>query len=114
MLDKLKEAAGIFCSNETSTLGMLLALKQNNLAGSKKLVELRHVARTRGRLGSRLNTPSARRAKSQKMGREAVQALVATMKGETVHPVIDTGAAVVTKENLGTPEIQERLISIKR
>ena len=38
MLDKLKEADGIFCSNEPSTLGMLLALKQNNLAGSKKLV----------------------------------------------------------------------------
>ena len=38
MLDKLKEAAGIFCSNEPSTLGMVRALKQNNLAGSKKLV----------------------------------------------------------------------------
>ena len=38
MLDKLKEADGIFCSNEPSTLGMLLALKQNNLAGSKELV----------------------------------------------------------------------------
>ena len=35
MLDKLKEADGIFCSNEPSTLGMALALKQNNLAGSK-------------------------------------------------------------------------------
>ena len=29
---------GIFCSNDSSTLGMVLALKQNNLAGSKKLV----------------------------------------------------------------------------
>jgi ribose transport system substrate-binding protein len=38
MLDKLREADGIFCSNEPSTLGMLRALKQNNLAGSKKLV----------------------------------------------------------------------------
>ena len=38
MLDKLKEADGIFCSTEPSTLGMLLALKRNNLAGSKKLV----------------------------------------------------------------------------
>ena len=38
MLDKLKEADGIFCSNEPSTFGMLLALKQNNLAGSKKFV----------------------------------------------------------------------------
>ena len=32
----------------------------------------------------------------KKMGHEAVQALVAKMKGETVHAVIDIGAAVVT------------------
>jgi len=38
ILNKLKEADGIFCSTEPSTLGMLLALKRNNLAGSKKLV----------------------------------------------------------------------------
>jgi ribose transport system substrate-binding protein len=38
MLDKLREADGIFCSNEPSTFGTLLALKQNNLAGSKKFV----------------------------------------------------------------------------
>ena len=50
----------------------------------------------------------------KKMGREAVQALVAKMKGETVHAVIDIGAAVVTKENLGTPEIQALLIPNKR
>jgi ABC-type sugar transport system substrate-binding protein len=47
------------------------------------------------------------------MGREAVKALVAKMKGETVHPVIDIGAAVVTKENLGTPEIQTLLVQSK-
>ena len=45
----------------------------------------------------------------KKMGHEAVQALVAKMKGETVPAVIDTGAAVVTKENLNTPEIQALL-----
>jgi ABC-type sugar transport system substrate-binding protein len=33
----------------------------------------------------------------KKMGREAVLALVAKMKGETVNAVIDSGAAVVTK-----------------
>ena len=49
----------------------------------------------------------------KKMGREAVQALVAKMKGETVLPVIDSGAAVVTKENLGIPEIQAVLVQSK-
>jgi len=47
------------------------------------------------------------------MGREAVQALVAKMKGETVNAVIDSGAAVVTKENLGTPEVQALLFQSK-
>ena len=46
----------------------------------------------------------------KKMGREAVQALVAKMKGETVPAFIDSDAAVVTKENLGTPEIQALLV----
>ena len=49
----------------------------------------------------------------KKMGREAVQALVTKMKGGTVHAVIDSGAAVVTKENLGTPEIQALLFQSK-
>jgi hypothetical protein len=47
------------------------------------------------------------------MGREAVRALVTKIKGETVHAVIDTGAAVVTEENLGTPEIQALLVQSK-
>src|SRR5256885_6504655 len=32
MIDKLKDAGGIFCPNESSTMGMLLALQQNGLA----------------------------------------------------------------------------------
>jgi len=36
MIDKLRDAGGIFCPNESSTMGMLLALQQNGLA--KKVV----------------------------------------------------------------------------
>jgi ABC-type sugar transport system substrate-binding protein len=36
------------------------------------------------------------------MGHEAVKALVAKMNGETVPTVIDTGAAVITRENPNT------------
>ncbi|MGB7790433.1 MAG: substrate-binding domain-containing protein, partial [Terrimicrobiaceae bacterium] len=102
MLDKLKEAAGIFCSNEPSTLGMVRALKQNNLAGSKKLVGFdTSPALVEGLKSGEIKALIAQNPK--KMGREAVHALVAKMKGETVQAVIDSGAAVVTKENLGTP-----------
>jgi ribose transport system substrate-binding protein len=46
------------------------------------------------------------------MGHEAVKALVSKMKGETVPTVIDTGAAVITQENLDTPEIQALLAQL--
>ena len=38
LIDKLREADGIFCPNESSTQGMLLALRQTGLAGTKIFV----------------------------------------------------------------------------
>ena len=112
MLDKLEEADGIFSPNEPSTFGMLLVLRQNNLAGSKKFVGFdTSPALVEGLKRGEIQALVAQNPK--KMGREAVQALVAKMKGETVHAVIDSGAAVVTKENLGTPEIQALLFQSK-
>jgi len=100
MLDKFKEADGIFCSNEPTTFGMLLALRQNNLAGSKKFVGFdTSPALVEGLKRGEIQALVAQNPK--KMGREAVQALVTKMKGGMVHAVIDSGAAVVTKENLG-------------
>lgn len=112
VLDKLKEADGIFCSNEPSTLGMLRALKQNNLGGSKKFVGFdTSPGLVEGLKSGEIKALVAQNPK--RMGREAVQALVAKMKGETVHAVIDSGAAIVTKENLETPEIQALLVQSK-
>jgi len=42
-------------------------------------------------------------------GHEAVKVLVTKMKGETVPTVIDSGAAVISMENLDTAEIQALL-----
>jgi ribose transport system substrate-binding protein len=108
MLDKLKEADGIFCSTEPSTFGMLSALKRHNLSGRKKLVGF---DTSQGLMeGLRKGEIQALVAQNpKKMGHEAVKALVAKMKGETVPTVIDTGAAVITQENLDTPEIQALL-----
>src|SRR6476619_7722826 len=92
MLNKLKEANGIFCSTEPSTLGMLLALKRHNLSGSKKFVGF---DTSPGLMeGLRKDEIQALVVQNpKKMGREAVKALVAKMKGETVPAVIDTGTA---------------------
>ena len=110
ILDKLKEADGIFCSTEPSTFGMLLALKQNDLAGSKKIVGFDP---SQGLMEAlRKGELQALVAQNPKhMGHEAVKALTATINGETVPTVIDTGAAVITKENLTTPEIRVLLAS---
>ena len=105
MLDKLKEADGIFCPTEPSTFGMLSALKRNHLAGSRKLVGFDP---SQGLMeGLRKDEIQALIAQNpKKMGNEAVKTLVAKMKGETVPTLVDTGAAVITQENLGDPEIQ--------
>jgi len=38
MVDKLKEADGVFCSYEQTTMGMLLALQKNGLAGRVQFI----------------------------------------------------------------------------
>jgi ribose transport system substrate-binding protein len=109
-LKMLKHADGIFCSTEPSTLGMLLALKRNNLAGSKKLVGFdTSPGLMEGLRKGEIQALVVQNPK--KMGHDAVKALIAKMKGETVPTVIDTGAAVITQENLDTPEIQALLAS---
>jgi ribose transport system substrate-binding protein len=108
MLNKLREADGIFCPTEPSTFGMLSALRQNNLVRSKTLVGFDP---SQGLMeGLRKGEIRALVAQNpKKMGREAVKILAAKMKGETVPLLVDTGAAVITKENLNTPEIQTLL-----
>jgi hypothetical protein len=95
-----------------SLLGMLLALTQNNLASSKKLVGFdASPALVEGLKRGEIQALVAQNPK--KMGREAVRALVAKIKGEIVPPIIDSGAAVVTRGNLETPEIQTLLVKSK-
>ena len=108
MLDKLKEADGIFCPTEPSTFGMLSALKRNHLAGSRKLVGFDP---SQGLMEAlRKDEIQALIAQDpKKMGHEAVKTLVAKMKGETVPARVDIGATIITQENLGDPEIQALL-----
>ena len=108
MLDKLKEADGIFCPTEPSTFGMLSALKRNHLAGSRKLVGFDP---SQGLMeGLRKDEIQALIAQNpKKMGHEAVKTLVAKMKGETVPTRVDIGATIITQENLCDPEIQALL-----
>ncbi len=112
MADDLKKVAesggGVFCPNESTTMGMLLALRQLNLIGKVKFV------------GFDASPPLVEALKKgeidalvvqdpRNMGYKAVEAMVKTLKGETVETRIDTGAVLVTKANMDQPEIK-RLI----
>lgn len=105
MMDDLRKADGVFCPNESTTLGMLLALRQEGLAGKIKFVGFDASpplvdALKRGEINALIvQNP-------RKMGYETVKTLVRHLHGEKVEPVIDTGVAVVTKENLDKPEIR--------
>ncbi len=108
LMDKLREADAVFCPNESTTFGMLLALRQGGLIGKVKLIGFD----TSPPLveGLRKGEISALVAQNpRKMGYEAVSALVKKLKGEPVPPFIDTGATVLTKASLDKPETRKLL-----
>jgi len=105
MFDQVRSADGIFCSNEPSTYGMLLALRQEGLAGeipfvgfdaSPPLVE----ALEAGEIDALVVQNPDR------MGYEAVMTLIRHLRGEEVPPIVDTGVALVTRGNLDDPAIR--------
>src|SRR4051812_27510117 len=105
LIDKLRDADGIFCPNESSTQGMLLALRQNGLAGKKQFVGFD----TSPALLSALNKGEIQALVAQnpsRMGYLGVVTAVKKLRGEKVETLIDTGCVLVTKANSATPEVK--------
>jgi ribose transport system substrate-binding protein len=108
MLDVLKAADGVFCSNESATNGMLLALRQEGLAGKIKFVgfdaspPLVEALRNGEIHALVLQDP-------RDMGHRAVTTLVRHLRGEPVDAKIDTALAVATRANMDDPAIQPLL-----
>jgi ribose transport system substrate-binding protein len=105
LADALGKAAGVFCPNESSTMGMLLALRQLGLAGKIRFV------------GFDSSPPLIEALKSgeidalvvqdpRRMGNLAVKTLVAAIRKERIETSIDTGAVLATKDDLEKPEIR--------
>ncbi len=108
MLDQIRDADGIFCSNESLTFGMLLALRQSNLIGKAKFVGFD----SSGPLVEALKKGELQALVAQnprKMGYEAVKTMVAKLNGEQVPPSFDSGVKLITSENLPSEEIQDLL-----
>ncbi len=108
MIDQIKEADGVFTSNESATFGMLLALLQNGLAGKIKLVgfdssDALIEAMRKGELQATIAQNPI------KMGYECVKTLVAAIHGQPFEKSIDSGAMLITPANLDSPEVKALL-----
>lgn len=99
---------GIFCPNESTAFGMMKALQNAKLMGKVKFVgfdsskELLEGVASGDIEGLVLQNPS-------NMGKLAVENMVKVLKGGKIDKRIDTGATVVDKANLESPEVKALL-----
>ena len=98
----------IFCPNESSTEGMLIALEERKLSGKFKFVgfdtnERLIEALRKGHLhGTVLQNPV-------RMGYLGVMTMSNHLFGKDCEQTIDTGAAIITPENMDEPEMKKLL-----
>ena len=97
---------GIFTPNESSTIGMLLALQDIGKAGSVRLVgfdagqTLLTALRAKQIQGLVVQNP-------MRMGYLGVKTMVDHLRGRAVSKLVDTGVQLVTPENLDTPAVKD-------
>jgi ribose transport system substrate-binding protein len=111
MADQLRQADGIFASNESAATGMLLALRKLGLNGKVKFVGFD----SSGKLLEGLNDGDINALVLQNpkmMGYLSVQQCVNFLRGQPVTPHIDSGAGLLTRDNINTPEMQ-KLLEVK-
>ena len=103
------EVNGVFCPNESVTVSMTKAIRDLGKAGGNvKIVGFDTSVQSLRDLeagdvqGLVVQNPI-------RMGYLGVKTLASHISGEKVDKRIDTGVAMVTKENMGEPEIQELL-----
>lgn len=102
------DIAGVFCPNESSTFGMMLALRARGMAGKVAFIgfdsskELVDAMRANEITALVLQNPI-------RMGYLAVKAAADHLQGRPVDARIDTGVAIITRETMDTPEGKELL-----
>ena len=106
LLSQLKEADGIFCPNEQSTVGMLLVLREAHLAGKIKFVgfDAPNFLIEALKIGE-INALVAQ--DPSRMGHQSVKTMVDYIRGKKISSTIDIGVYLVTRDNLNDPEIQK-------
>ena len=100
---------GIFCPNESSSLAMLRVLEANGWAGKVRFIGFD----SSDNLVQGLKDGHIEALVVQdpvRMGYLAVTTLVAHIRGEKVEKRVDTGAQLVTRENMDAPATKELLL----
>ncbi len=108
LLDTLRQADGIFCPNESTTYGMLVALRKHNLAGRVRFIGFDSSEElVRGLEREEIDALIVQDPRN--MAYLAVKTMVDHLKGEAVPERIDTGVRVVDRSNLSEPEVRQLL-----
>jgi ribose transport system substrate-binding protein len=99
---------GIFCPNESTTLGMLRVLEDSGWAGKTKFVGFdASDTLVKGLAGGHIDALVVQ--DPVKMGYLGVKTLVAHIKGNPVDKRIDTGAQLITRDKMSDPSTKELL-----
>jgi len=108
MIDVIRQADGVFCPNQSSTEGLLLALRQTNLTGKIKVV---------GFDSSPMLTQALRNGEIDaivvqdpvRMGYLSVKMMVDYLHKQPIEPLLNTEAHLVTRDNMDDPTISPLL-----
>ena len=99
---------GIFCPNESTTLGMLRVLEDSGWAGKTKFVGFdASDTLVKGLAEGHIDALVVQ--DPVKMGYLGVKTLLAHIKGNPVDKRIDTGAQLITRDKMSDPAIKELL-----
>ena len=97
---------GVFAPNESTTFGMLLALQKAGLAGKIRFVGFDASEKlTKGVREGQIDAVVVQNP--FKIGYLAVKTMVAALRKEPFEKRIDTGATLVGKDNIDSPEVKE-------
>ncbi|NQZ56997.1 MAG: substrate-binding domain-containing protein, partial [Lentisphaeraceae bacterium] len=108
ILTSNKNIDGVFCSCQTTTEGMLMALKQQKLNGKVKLVGFDF----NNTISEAIKSGDIAATAAQnpfRMGYLAVTTSIAVLEGKTVDPLVDTGVTIITTDNIDSADMKEIL-----
>ena len=99
---------GIFCPNESTAFGMLRALEDDGFAGKVRFVGFDSSPKLVDGMGKG-HMDATVVQDPIKMGYLAVKAMVEHLRGKPVEKRIDTGATLITRDNMSAPAAQALL-----